>query len=185
VSNQAGLFGEDTPTPLDPFSEEDDSQTNTLWVAGAAYQIPAYWLFCFDKSDLTEIESEEGRIPGLVCRTTAARPHLRTRDGLARELFPEHVPIWRQWRRAIKAVRRKYLKVDAYEIWMLGADERELGRQLRKALGWFTTDRKANRDALLLLAGIEGYDRKTKTFPVPEGECPERYLYGWFESEDD
>jgi hypothetical protein len=181
MSNQACLFAEDTPAPYDPFSEETDQAANTLQIAGAADQVPAFWLFCFGKGNIVEVESEEGKIPALVSAMSEVRNRLATRDELARDLFPSHATAWEEFRQVVESADRKYLKVDAYEIWVLSEDEREFGRQLKKALNWFDSAKKADLNALLSLAGIVGYDVKTKSFPADEDDEPERFLYGWFE----
>jgi hypothetical protein len=64
---------------------------------------------------------------------------------------------------------------------MLHEDEGEFGRLLKKALNWFASRKKADLEALLTLAGIDGYDHKAKRFTAPEGEDPEAFLYGWLE----
>jgi hypothetical protein len=181
MSNQACLFAEDTATPYDPFAEEDDPRANTVQVAGASYQVPAFWLFCFDTGDTVSVESEEGTIPALVSDMAKVRSRLAERDEFAKALFPGYNAAWDEFRGAVETVDRKYLKVDAYEIWMIDGEEGEFGRHLKKALNWFRSKKKPDLDALLALAGIEGYDRKVKTFTIPEGDDPERFLYGWLE----
>lgn len=181
MSNQACLFAEDTAAPYNPLAEKRDPLANTVQLAGAAYQIPAFWLFCFDNNDMVEVESEEGKIPSLVCAMSRVRFRLAERDRAASELFPGHTHAWQEFRKAVEAAGRKYLKIDAYEIWMLPEDPRDFVRSLKMALNWFASGDKTDLDALLSLAGIEGYDREAKTFTVFEGDDPERYLYGWLE----
>jgi hypothetical protein len=171
MSNQACLFAEDTPAPYDPIAEESDPGANTVQVAGAAYQVPAFWLACFDKADIAVVESEEGDIPQLVSEMDRVRPRLAEREAAVKELFPSHVAAWDEFRRAVEAAGRKYLKVDAYEIWMIPKDTSEYGRLLTRALNWF---------ARLSLAGIETYDTEAKTFSAGDDD-PERFLYGGLE----
>jgi hypothetical protein len=180
MSNQACLFAEDTPAPYDPLAEESEPGANTVQVAGAAYQLPPFWLACFDKGDIAVVESEEGDIPQLVSELDRVRSRLAEREAAVKELFPAHVAAWDKFRRAVEAAGRKFLKVDAYEIWMLSEDDGEFGRQLKKALNWFESRKQADLDALLALAGIEAYDSTTKTFSAG-GDDPERFLYGWLD----
>jgi hypothetical protein len=180
MSNDACLFAEDTPAPYDPFAEVSELGTNTLQVAGAAYQVPMFWLCCFDKADIAIVKTQEGDIPALVSEMARVRSRLAERDDLVKALFPAYIRAWDEFRKAVDLADRKYLKVDAYEIWMLN-EEGEFGRLLKKALNWFRSKKKADQDALLFLAGIEGYDRKTKSFTVPENDDPEQFLYGWLE----
>ncbi len=179
MSNQACLFAEDTPTPFDPFAEGDDPRANTVEIAGAASQIPAFWLSCFDKEDIALIESEDGDLPTLVSDMARVRARLAERDATVKELFPGHAGAWNEFRRAVEGAGRKYLKVDAYEIWLLYEDG-EFGRLLKKALNWFRSGKKADLGALLSLAGIEAYDNKTRTFSAGEYDS-ESFLYGWLE----
>src|SRR5262245_9846592 len=180
MSNQACLFAEDTPAPYDPLSEEDDPGAKTVQIAGAACQLPAFWLACFDKADIAVVESEEGNIPQLVSEFDRVRSRLAEREAAVTELFPAHTAAWGEFRRAVEAASRKYLKVDAYEVWMMDEDDGGFGRQLKKALNWFGSRKPADFDALLFLAGIEGYDSTAKTFSAGDDD-PERFLYGWFE----
>jgi hypothetical protein len=181
MSNQACLFAEDTPAPYDPFAEGSDPDANTMHIAGAADQVPAFWLCCFDKGDIAVVESDEGAIPALVSEMARVRSRLAERDPLVRELFPAHAGAWDEFRRAVEAAGRKYLKVDAYEVWMLHEDEGAFGRLLKKVLNWFTSKKKSDLEALLRLAGIDGYDHKAKRFTASEGEDPEAFLCGWLE----
>lgn len=180
MSNQACLFAEDTASPYDPFAEGDEAGANTLQIAGAAYQIPAFWLACFEKADVAVVASEEGEIPQLVCEMGRVRTRLAEREPAVKELFPGHAGAWDDFRRAVEAAGRKYLKVDASEIWMLHEDDGEFARRLRKALNWFGSRKRADLDALLSLAGIEGYDSKAKTFSAGADD-PELFLCGWLE----
>jgi hypothetical protein len=64
---------------------------------------------------------------------------------------------------------------------MLHEDDGEFGRLLKKALHWFASRKRADLDALLSLASVEGYDSKAKTFAAGDDNDPERFLYGWLE----
>jgi hypothetical protein len=183
MSNQSCLFAEDIPTPFNPFIEGEAPGANTRIICCATCQVPAYWLFCFEPSNLTHVESEEGRVPELVSEMGLARSRLAARDGLARELFPDHDATWKEFRAAIEAADRHYLKMDAYEIWMMHEDDGTFGKRLASALRWFDSKRKGDLDSLFWLAEIEGYDRRTKAFKVDDDNDPERYLIGWFEDE--
>jgi hypothetical protein len=180
VSNQACLFAEDTSAPYDPLAEKCDPGANTVQVAGAAYQIPAFWLACFDTADIAVVESEEGDIPQLVSELERVRFRLAEREAAVQELFPAHAAAWDEFRCAVEAAGRKYLKVDTYEIWMLEEDDGEFGRLLKKALSWFRSRTASDLDALLSLAGIEAYDSESKTFSAGDDD-PKRFLYGWLE----
>lgn len=183
MSNQACLFAEDTPDPYDPFAEDPDPRANTLSVAGASCQVPAFWLFCFDRSDLTEIDTDEGKIPQLVTEMAAARRRLAAREAAAKQLFPTYGGVWAEFRAAVEAVDRRYLKLDGYEVWMTYGDDGEFAQLIAGALSWFDSGKQVDRDALLSLAQIEGYDERSKTFAVEPHDDPEQYLYGWLEDE--
>jgi hypothetical protein len=88
MSNQACLFAEDTPAPCDPFAEGGDPGANTVPIAGAADQVPAFWLCCFDKGDVAVVESEEGAVSAPVSEMARVRSRLAERDALVRQLFP-------------------------------------------------------------------------------------------------
>jgi hypothetical protein len=161
-----------------------EPRAKTVFIAGAAYEVPVFWLFCFDPADLATIESAEGDFPTLVTEMARARARLAARAALAGGLFPAAAGAWEEFRHAVEAAAgRKYLKVDAYEVRMLNADDSrgEFAGLLRRALGWFESGEEASLDALLPLAGIGGYDRESGSFPVSENDCPERFLYGWLE----
>src|SRR5262249_42160398 len=151
------------------FAEEQDPGANTVQVAGADGQLPVFWLFCFDVGDIAVVESDDGAIPALVAEMARVRGRLAERGAMATELFPSHAHAWDEFREAIEAAGRKYLKVDAYEIWLLHDEPSDFGRLLKKALNWPASKKAGDLDALLSLAGIEGYDRKTRNFTVPEG----------------
>lgn len=179
MSNQASLFAEDAPNPYDPLMEDSVPGTNTLLVAGASCQMPAFWLFCFDLSDLAEIDTEEGKIPTLVTEMVAARRRLATRDDAARRLFPTFGDAWAEFRGAVEAADRRYLKLDGYEVWIMHEDDGEFGRLMAGALRWFDSGKRADLDALMSLAQIDRYDERRKTFTVRPDEAAERFLYGW------
>lgn len=118
MSNQACLYAEDTPSGYNPEAKGHEPQANTLFVAGAAYQIPVYWLFCFDSNtDFVEVKLSDGEYSTLVSPVPAVRKRLAQRDALARALFPEYVADWERWRRVVESVDRQYLKLDPYELW--------------------------------------------------------------------
>jgi hypothetical protein len=181
MSNQACLLADDTPHPPSP-EHDDEPETNRLFVAGCAYQVPVFWLFCFGAEDLTHYEDDEGPVPALIAEMDKVRQRLADRDQRARELFPEHVAIWERWCQAIDAIDRQYLKADVGEIQMLCDDEDELACQLSEALDWFELENDLERDHLLALAGITTYDAKTRTFTFDEAnQRAEKFLYGWLE----
>ncbi len=184
MSNDAILLAENTKAPVGPWDEPNDPKAKTLFIAGAAYQIPAFWLFCFEEPELAEREYEGEPIPTLVTTLKKARQRLKARDQQARELFPAHSAIWDGWREVIDSVERRYLKVDAFEIWQLYAGEGELGGEICLALDWFDSDEEdtVNRTRLaylLRLAGITKYDPKKRSFPIPKDECAEKFLIGY------
>jgi len=171
------LFAEDTPTPYNPSADGSQSGANTVWVAGAAYQIPAFWLYCFDKANLAVVVSEGDTIPALVSEMAPVSSRLAEREAVAKEVFPAYGRAWDEFRRAVEAADRKYLKLDACEIFMLYKGN-EFGRLLEKALNWFGSRRETDLDALLSLAGIDHYNGRTKSFSAGEYDS-EMYLYGW------
>jgi hypothetical protein len=180
MSNQAILFAEDTPAAYNPEQKGTDRQANTLHIAGAAYQIPVFWLFCFAEEDFVDVHMSQGRFSTLVTNMGQVRRRLTERDTLAREFFPAHAGIWSHWRAVIEAVDRRYLKLDPYEIWLLYKEDYELGGMLYNALDWFDPPHdQRDLDFLLGLAGIEDYSRECRAFPIKKNECPERFLVGF------
>ncbi len=184
MSNDAILVAENTRIPVGPWDEPNDPKAKTVFVAGAVYQIPAFWLFCFEEPELVDREYEGEPIPTLVTALKKARQRLKARDPQARELFPAHARIWEGWRQAIDSVERRYLKVDAFEIWQLSPGEGELGGEICLALDWFESDKESELSGtqlayLLRLAGITKYDPKKRSFPIPKGECAEKFLIGY------
>jgi hypothetical protein len=199
MSNQAFLFAEDTKAAYNP--EAESPAGRPVFIAGAAYQIPAFWLFCFDADgDFAEVHTSAGLFLTVVAPMKAVRERLAARDPLARRLFPKHTEAWDLWRRVVAGVRRRYLKLDPYEIWQLFDDETDVpyNAVIGDAVDWVcgaagladpaAAIRKTDDDlrSLLSLAGLLGrYDfrRRTVTFD-PEAECAERFLYGWYEIKD-
>jgi hypothetical protein len=108
----------------------------------------------------------------------SVRGRFAEREAIAAKLFPDYGRAWEEFRGAVEAAERKYLKIDACEIWALCRDK--FGRLLKKALSWTTSRRESDFDALLSLAGIEGYKPRTKCFDPGEYD-PEMYFYGWLE----
>jgi hypothetical protein len=181
MSNKACLFAENTPEPYNPSEGGSRRGARTVWVAGAAYRVPVFWVWCFDKGDIAVVECDGGSLPQLVSAMGLVRSRLAQREAIAAELFPTSGQAWEQFREAVEAADRKYLKVDACEIWALCEGDK-FGRLLKKALSWSRSRRQADLDALLSLAGIAGYKPRTKRFD-PGAYDPEMYLYGWLEEE--
>jgi hypothetical protein len=183
MSNQAVLFAEDTP-------ELDNEECDKFFVAGCAYQVPIFWLFCFDPDNLVEhrVENDEGDsdvVPDLVSDMVSVRRRLEERDELARSRFPEHTAIWEEWRQAVESVEQPYLKTDLGEIWCLYQGHDDLLAELTGALAWLSGGPASGFDDLLSLAGLGTYDRQTRAFTFdPKRDCAERYLYGWLEMEE-
>jgi hypothetical protein len=183
MSNQACLIADDTPHPPAP-ELDDDPATNRLFVAGCSGRVPVFWLFCFDTHDLTHYQDDDGPVPALIAEMDKVRQRLADRDAKARELFPQYVAVWEQWRRVIDRIDRQYLKTDFVEVQMLYEDEDELACQLSEALDWFELGSDSERDHLLTLAGITTYDPAARAFTFDEAnECAEKFLYGWLEVE--
>jgi hypothetical protein len=178
------MFAENTPDVVGPDSpRQDGRKTRTVYFAGCAWQVPVFWLFCYDLEDLSDYQCDDGSlIPTLVTPLERVRARLAERDGLARSLFPQYVSVWEEWRQAVEKLKRHYLKADMCEIWCIDGGD-ILKDSLTAALSWLRTGKpKHGLDDLLGVAGISTYDRKTHTFTYDEERaCPERYLYGWLE----
>jgi hypothetical protein len=186
MSNRACLFAEDTPDAYNPMVEESDEGANTLFVAGAAYQIPVFWLCCFDEENFVDVDlGEDGTLSALVAPMADVRRRLSERHGRVIDLFPAHVAVWKQWRKVIESVDRRFLKLDPCEICILYEDPETLGGEMYEAMEWLDgSGIEAERESLLSLAGIENYDPATRTFSFDEKqECPEKFLFGWLEIE--
>src|SRR4051794_24026212 len=56
MSNRAYLFAEDTATPPSPLEQDQEPKANMLLLAEAPYLIPVFWLFCFEKGDVVEVD---------------------------------------------------------------------------------------------------------------------------------
>jgi len=185
MSNKACLLADDTPHPPSP-EHDDDPGREPLSVAGCAYQVPAFWLFCFDAHDLTHYEDAGGPVPTLIAEMDKVRQRLADRDRRARDLFPQHVAVWEEWCKAIDRVDRQYLKMDVIELQMLCDNEDDLACQLSEALDWFEFGNASELEHLLALAGISTYDAKTRSFTFDEKEeCAEKFLYGWLELDEE
>lgn len=188
MSNQSCLLADDDPAPY----RYDDDGGDALTVAGCAYQVPVFWLFCFDPGDLSVVPSvpDEGSgesqpIPTLTAAMARVHARLAERERLALRLFGPHADVWREWRAGVESVGRAFLKAEMCEIWCLIDDPDGLRRQLASALEWIHRGNGTALDDVLGLAGIEGYDRMTGRLHFdPERECAERFLFGWLELED-
>ena len=179
MSNKACLLADDTPHPPSP-EYDDDPGRNPLFIAGCAFQVPAFWLFCFDAQDLTHYEDADGPVPTLIAEMDKVRQRLADRDGKARDLFPQHVTVWEEWRKAIDLVDREYLKMDVVELQALCDNEDDLACQLSEALDWFEFGNASELEHLLALAGISTYDATTRTFTSDEKRAPPgKFLCGW------
>src|SRR3954451_6608858 len=116
MSKQACLLAEDDPEPVHPEAERE-RRGKTEFITEGVYRIPVFWLFCFDRGDLVTLTLANGDpLPTLVAGMKKVRRRLAQRDRLARELFPEHVGIWEEWREQNEAVEQRYLKADLCEI---------------------------------------------------------------------
>src|SRR5262249_22668120 len=91
MSNQASLFAENTPDPYDP-DRKPRAKDKTVFIAGAAYQVPAFWLCCFDKSDIAPVEWQNYEIPQLVSEMAPLRSRLAERAALVKELSRATLP---------------------------------------------------------------------------------------------
>jgi len=184
MSNQACLFAENTPDVVGPDSpRRDRRRTKTVFFAGCAWQVPVFWLFCFDSEDLSDYECNDGSlIPTLVSHMDRVRARLAERDALARSLFPQYVSVWEKWRQAVEKIKRTFLKTSLCEIWCLYEDDTYFKNSLSAALDFLRGEEPDGLEDLVTLAGIMTYDRKTCTFTFDEDrECAEKFLYGWLE----
>ncbi len=162
------------PTPIGPTTEGYDPDTHVL--CAASYQIPAFWLFCFDEPSLCEFVVEGDRIPTALTDTAGARARLANRAPLATELFAAHTNRWEEWVRFVGACEFPYLTLDGYELWTMGPDE--FGTHLQRALRWFVSQSPMDRESLFWLAGIDRYDPTRRVIVREQGECPGRFLQG-------
>jgi hypothetical protein len=201
MSNQACLFAEDTKAAYNP--EAESASGRAVHIAAAAYQVPAFWLFCFDSNtDFVEVETSGGSFFTLVAPMSAVRQRLADRGPLARALFPKHAGAWDLWERVVGGVRRRYFKLDPYEIWLLTDEEDDdtvsYNCLVSDGLDWVTYAAKRESPAehirktdddlqrLFALAGLYGrYDFRRRIIRFdPKTECAERFLYGWYEIKD-
>jgi hypothetical protein len=184
MSNKACLFAEDTPAPYNPAATKKDPQAHSVFIAGAAYQIPVFWLFCFEEEDFVVVRlSRKESFSTLVAPMEKVRWRLAERDKLARDFFPEAAEIWSGWRKTIEAIDRSYLKLDVCEIWVLYKNAKELEGEMQLALDWFDCQEDYEFTSLLGLAGIDDYDDKTRRILFDEKRwCLEKFVIGWYET---
>jgi len=183
MSNQACLFAEDTPAPYNP-AKPMKTGGRFLDIAGAAYQIPVFWMFCFEEEDFVVVRlPRKQSFSTLVAPMKKVRQRLAERDELARGFFPDAAEMWSSWRKTIEAVDRRYLKLDVCEIWVLYKNAKELEKEMKLALDWFDCKDDYEFTSLLNVAGIEDYDDKTRRVLFDENRwCLEKFLIGWFET---
>jgi hypothetical protein len=176
MANRAYLIGGHDAAPIGPATDYDPDQQV---LCAASYQIPAFWLFCFNESDLCEIIADDERIPTALTSTATARKRLMVRAPLAMELFAAHSRRWDEWVRLIDTCEFPYLTLDGYEIWAMEPDE--FARHLPQAVRWFSSRSPSDRESLFWLAGIEQYDPSKRAIICGSNDSPGRYLqgYGW------
>jgi hypothetical protein len=185
MANRSCLFANNDPEPLRYELDDDDCFSagvgkQCVFVAGCAWQVPVFWLFCFDPEDLTLAEAGEDQIPTLTAPMQRVKARLAEREKRARSLFPELAGVWTEFVAAVTRVKRKYLKVEMGEIWCLSPDTWHDG--LDNALAWIAGRSTAGLDDLLGIAGIQRYDHRTGKLSFDEDrECAEKFLYGWLE----
>jgi hypothetical protein len=85
------MFAENTPDVVGPDGpRRDGRKTRTVYFAGCAWQVPVFWLFCYDFEDLTDYECDDGAlVPTLVTPMERVRARLEERDEPVRSLFPQ------------------------------------------------------------------------------------------------
>jgi hypothetical protein len=66
-------------------------------LASHPLRVPAYWLFCFGRSNVIELEREGFRWIALVSEMEDVRRRLGQREAQARYLFPGQQALWDQW----------------------------------------------------------------------------------------
>jgi hypothetical protein len=175
MANRAFLIGGTENTPIGPTTEGYDPDTQVL--CAASYQIPAFWLFCFDECNQSEFVAEGEHIPTAFTDTASARDRLAERAPLATELFAAHRNRWEEWIRFIGACEFPYLTLDGYELWAMGPDE--FAAHLPRALRWFKSGSQQDQESLFWLAGIERYEPMRRAIVCEQGECPGRFLQGY------
>jgi len=185
MANRSCLFADGDPEPLRYVRNDDDEFSVTygkryVLVAGCAWQVPVFWLFCYDPEDLTIAEAGDDEIPTLTAPIERVKARLAEREKRARRLFPEHADVWAEWVAAIRKVKRPYLKVEMSEIWCLSPDTWHDG--VASALDWIAGRSADGLDDVLGVAGISRYDQRTGKLSFDEErECAEKFLYGWLE----
>jgi len=175
MANRAYLIGGNDPAPIGPTTDGYDPDAQVL--CAASYQIPAFWLFCFDESSLCEFVAESERIPTALTSTAAARARMAERGPLAVELFAAHASRWTEWVEFIGACQFPYLTLDGYEVWAMGPDE--FAGHLPQAIRWCASRSPADRGSLFWLAGIERYDPSQQAIVCGRDESPGRFLQGY------
>jgi hypothetical protein len=102
-----------------------------------------------------------------VAELADARELLRSNRALLAEYFPEFQGTFDQFARVVDRLKSRYIKSDLEELWDIAKIvEEDFTSDLHAAVRWFGSRDEEDFDHLLSLAGITGYDRTRRTFPV-------------------
>jgi hypothetical protein len=111
-----------------------------------------------------------------VAELGEARELLRSRRALLAEYFPEFQGTFDQFARVVERLKSRYIKADMEELWDIATIvEEDFASDLHAAVCWFESRDEDDFDRLLSLAGITGYDRTRRTFPVRSDEVPRAF----------
>ena len=178
MSNMSTLIANDVPGPAG--CNIGRKPKGRDMVADGPMAVPVFWLALFDDRHFTtfELEDDEGNtheVPSLVAELGEARELLRGNRDILAEYFPEFRGTFDQFARVVDRLKSRYIKADLEELWDIATIvEEDFASNLHAAVRWFGS-RRAGLRRLLSLAGITGYDRTTRTFPIVGTEVPRAF----------
>jgi hypothetical protein len=184
MSNMSTLIANDIPGPAGCNIGRKPKGREA--VADGPMAVPVFWLALFDDRHFTtfELKDDEGNtheVPSLVAELGEARELLRSNRALLAEYFPEFRSTLDQFARVVDRLKSRYIKADLEELWDIATIvEEDFTSDLHAAVRWFGSRDDEDFDRLLSLAGIRGYDRTRRTFPVVGTDVPRAfYLRGY------
>jgi hypothetical protein len=174
MSNRAALIGWNTLEPHGPC----DYATHVL--CGASNLVPAFWLCCFDESDIRYVDIDGDRVPLLFTETGVARQRCAQRGARVLDTFAAHADLWPQWLALLNGCEFARISEFIYEVWMM-MDPAEFDDNLVRALRWFDTGTHDDREGLFWLSSIERNDAARRAIVHDRRECPCMFLQGYGE----
>lgn len=181
MANRAYLIGGNTNEPLDVTRDYDP---DTQILCGASYLVPVFWLCCFEESDVRDvgIDVDVGgaRVPVPFTTTALARQRCAQRAARVLDTFSAHADLWPKWLALLNGCEFTHITADGYEVWAMGPSEFE--HDLPRALRWFESGERDDREALFRLASISNYNPVRRAINLGPNECPERFLLGYSET---